>query len=255
LKLTITASNKNRLKRGDKASEWFVKSIQWQTFTDFELLIADGGSDNYEDLQDWLGNYDGPIPMRLVQHKIGDVFLRALLNNVGVRNAKAPYIMTTDVDMLYGPKFVETLVGKLGPNVFVESRTMYLKPKAVALIYNVVADPCTNIDDCKRGRIKKRTTAGGCQCTHIDNWSKVRGFDESYFGWGSEDQDLLRRVQKAGIRVRWMGESKKSIMLFHQPHVRPNVKRDLEHQEENKKRLESITDYAVNPDGWGGKKD
>ena len=49
--LTITASNKNRLDINNISSQYFIKSIQWQSFTDFELLIADGGSDNYDELK------------------------------------------------------------------------------------------------------------------------------------------------------------------------------------------------------------
>jgi hypothetical protein len=41
-------------------------------------------------------------------------------------------------------------------------------------------------------------------------------------------------------------------MLFHLPHPR-NTKRDLEYQEENKRRLDKIEHYAVNPNGWGDK--
>ena len=249
--LTITASNKNRLDINNISSQYFIKSIQWQSFTDFELLIADGGSDNYDELKKYFNSFNGPIKMNLVQHKIGDVFLRALLNNVGIRNSKTPYILCTDVDMLFAKDFVKTVVSKLNENNFVESRTMYWKSKFVNKIYSGEIDPYNNINDCKKGRIKKRTTAGGCQCAHINVWNKIRGFDERYYGWGSEDYDLLTRVIKCGINVEWIGESLEEIMLFHQPHER-NVTRDLVFQEENKKILHSIKEYKVNQDGWGG---
>jgi predicted glycosyltransferase involved in capsule biosynthesis len=254
-KLTITASNRDRLQIKDcERSAMFLKSIQWQTYKDFELLIADGGSQNYDEIKEYFASHTGDIPMRIVQCKIGEAFLRAKLNNVGVRNAKAEYIMTTDVDMLFGKDFVKTLMSKVGKNILVESRTMYLKPLPAKMIYEGKIDPYNDIDNCKRGRIKKRTTAGGCQCMHINSWEKIRGFDESYVGWGSEDYDLLTRAKKAGIRARWMGESRESIMLFHLPHSR-DTKKDLEYQEENKKRLNRIKHYAVNPDGWGDRKD
>jgi hypothetical protein len=51
-----------------------------------------------------------------------------------------------------------------------------------------------------------------------------------------------------------MGESQESIMLFHQPHER-NTVRDLKFQNENKKLLNKIRSYAVNPGEWGGVKD
>jgi len=253
-KLTITASNRDRLKIKDcPRSEWFLKSIQWQDFEDFELLIADGGSENYEEIKEYFAKHKGPIPMRIVQHKIGEAFLRSTLNNVGIRNAAAEYIMTTDVDMLFGKEFVSTLMKNVSPNVLVESRTMYWKSQLAKQIYEGKRNPYENLDECKRGRLKKRTTAGGCQCMNIKSWEKIRGFDESYIGWGSEDYDLLTRAKKAGIRIKWIGEGLESIMLFHQPHKR-DTKKDLEYQEENKKRLSIIGKESVNPNGWGGKK-
>ena len=51
-KLTITASNLNRFKLDDPASQWLIKSLQFQDCTDFEFLMADGGSDNYEEIKE-----------------------------------------------------------------------------------------------------------------------------------------------------------------------------------------------------------
>lgn len=253
MKLTVTASNRDRLQIGSDATNLFIRSLQWQTFQDFELLIADGGSKNYEETKEYLENYDGPVPMRMVQHKIGDAFLRSLLNNVGIRNAKAEYIMTTDVDMAFGPKFLQTLNELLSTKIFIDSRTMYWKLPFAKMIYGGKKDLYNKVEECRIGRIKKRTTAGGCQCTHIDNWRRVRGFDENYIGWGSEDQDLLQRIKMSGIKIQWLGESNETIMLFHQPHVRENLKQDLAYQHKNKKLLNKIKEYVVNPNGWGGK--
>ena len=65
--------------------------------------------------------------MRVAELKLGEKFERARLNNVGVRNANTPYIMTTDVDMFFAPKFVETMIANLNPKRFIESRTLYWK--------------------------------------------------------------------------------------------------------------------------------
>jgi len=254
--LTITASNKNRLKLDELASQWFIKSIQWQDCKDFELLIADGGSDNYEEIKEYFESHDGPIKMSIVKHEIGDVFLRATLNNVGIRNSRTDYIMTTDVDMLFARGFVNTLVGLVKPNCLVESRTMYLKQGVMKEIYaGIGGNPYENVECLKRGRIKKRTTAGGCQCLHKDSWEKIRGFDESYYGWGSEDYDLYARVSRQRWKIKWMGESREAIELFHQHHHHPNLKEELKHQSGNKKRLATIGKRELNPDGWGGVKD
>lgn len=254
-KLTITASNLNRLNVSNcKRSEYFIKSIQWQDFKDFELLIADGGSDNYEEIKQYFENYGGKIPMRIIQYKI-DLFSRSFLNNLGIRNANSKYIATTDVDMLFAKNFVSEVIENVGKNILVESRTMYLKKLLMEKIYNDELNPYNNIHNCKRGRIKKRTSAGGFQCMHINSWTKLRGFDERYKVWGSEDYDLLTRSKMAGIKTKWIGESRESIKLFHQQHSKKNIKNDLKWQEKNKKILNNITNYIANLDTtWGAKK-
>jgi len=250
MKLTITASNRDRLKLNDNASQWFLKSIQWQDYDDFELLIADGGSQNYEELKHYFESSKERIPMRIVQHKIGIPFERALLNNVGIRNAKGDYVMCTDVDMVLGKDFAKILMKNAGDNILVESRTMYWKQPIAESIYKGERNPYNDLDACKVGRIKKRTSAGGCQCMKKTSWEKIHGFSESFIGWGSEDYDLLTRAQLAGFKVVWMGENN-DIMLFHQPHPK-NVIEDLKYQENNKKILAKIKSPIVNPNGWGG---
>jgi len=253
MKLTIVASNRDRFKIDNSASNLFIKSIQWQTYTDFELLVVDSMSKDYEEIKEYLESYSGKIPIRVIQHKT-DLFSRSLLNNVGIRNGKGEYVLCTDIDMLFGKDFIKTVMENVGPNILVESRTMYLKDKITRRIYSGELDPYNDLDGIKLGRIKKRSTAGGTQCMHIDSWTKLHGQNELMKVWGSEDFELLTRAKMAGIKVIWLGEKRDNIMLFHQAHPKPNLKRDLEWQEKNKKFLHNIESYVANPEGWGGKK-
>lgn len=253
MKLTIVASNRDRLNLENPSGRLFLKSIQWQDYFDFELLVVDGGSRNFDELEKYFSSQPFLIPMRIIQHKIGEPFLRALLNNIGIRNANGVYIMTTDVDMVFAPPFVSTLVGLLAPDVIVESRTMYWWDSTAKALYESDKNQY-NMEELRVGKIKKRTTAGGCQCMHKNSWSVIRGFDESYVGWGSEDYDLYTRACRSGLKPKWMGEDPDSIMLFHQPHAKSNeqIRKDLAYQEENKKRLMNIRSFTANPNGWGG---
>lgn len=255
MKLTVAASNRDRLKLNEPASQWFLKSIQWQEYDDFELLIVDSNSENFEDLKNYFENTHFRIPIRIVQHKM-DLFSRSELNNVGIRNANGEFIACTDVDILYAKNFISTVMSIAEKNCLIESRTMYWKQPVADKIYNGILDPYNDINSCKVSRIKKRSSAGGFQCMHIDSWNKISGYDERYRVWGSEDQDLLIRVQMAGIKIKWLGESLDAIMLFHQPHAKKDIKYDLEWQEKNKVFLNSIKDYRANLGvSWGGIRD
>jgi len=251
MKLSIATSNRNRFNPLSNSTKWFIKSLENQTCKDFELVIADGGSDNIQDLEDFAKNYNN-FPIKIVRFPIGEKFERSRLNNVAIKNSSSDYIMTTDVDMFFATEFVETLLSKCSENHFIESRTMYWKQPLADQIYNGKLNPFIDLNSCKIGRIKKRTTAGGCQCAHRKLWNKVRGFDERYLGWGSEDCDLLNRMGISGAKIKWLGEETNSIMLFHQPHGKPNLAGDLKDQSKNKNILNSVKSYIANPDGWGG---
>jgi predicted glycosyltransferase involved in capsule biosynthesis len=254
-KLTIVASNRNRFDPFNNSTIWFIKSLQRQTCMDFELVIVDGGSRNIDEIKDFCKR--AKFDMRVVDFKLGKKFERARLNNAGIRNAKYPYIMTTDVDMFFAKEFVATLIKHLEPHVFIESRTMYWKPPIANAIYSGEIDPFEDLEAVKVGRIKKRTTAGGCQCAHIKQWEKVRGFDETMIQWGSEDYDLYLRISHVTSETIWMGERRESIMVFHQPHYKSKeqVLDDLKHQNENKKTLilsRQNPSRHVNRNQWGG---
>ncbi|MBN2710348.1 MAG: glycosyltransferase [Calditrichaceae bacterium] len=47
---------------------------------------------------------------------------------------------------------------------------------------------------------------------------KVDGFDENYQGWGNEDDDLGRRLYKAGVYGRTEFKNEFPIHMYHKPH-------------------------------------
>jgi predicted glycosyltransferase involved in capsule biosynthesis len=250
-RLTIVVPNRDRLDFTQLSSQYFLKSLQWQKCLDFEMVVIDGGSKNYEEIKKQLESND-KFKTIVIQHKIGEVFHKTLLNNIAIRSIKDGYVMTTDADILFHPDFICELRKRLSPNVFVESRVMYLKPPTIEKLYKGEINQY-NIDAIKEGRIKKRTTPGAAQCMHRSNWDKLHGYDEEYVGWGSEDYDLVLRAGMI-LKTVWMGESTKEIMAFHQPHSKTveQIKKDLAYQEENKKILSRIVNPIVNPKSWGG---
>ena len=263
MKLSLVVSNKNRLfTPGTRfkervheinASTWFLKSIQWQTFQDCELVIADGGSDNYDELVDYFADVGGPIPIHVYRHDIGDVFLRSTLNNVGVRRAQGEYIATTDADMIFSSDFVQTVVNNVSKGIILELKTFHLRKGATEEIHKGKIDICSDFETCQRTRKagKPTNSPGGCQCMHRDKWSELHGFDESFYGWGSEDRDLVKRARMHGLKEHWVATKRGNIKILHQEHYK-DVEYNLGFQETNKKRLEQAKKAVVNKKEWGG---
>ena len=254
MKLSIATSNKNRLKVHSPSARAFFKSLEQQTCKDFEVVIADGGSINLAELKKWIETLNkGHISVRIVRHDIGDVFLRSLLNNVAVRRSEGEYILATDVDMIFRDDFVKTILKKANKEILLESKTFHLRDGMTKLIHNEKVDPKTQFEyiKSKRGYGRATSSPGGCQCMHRDNWNAIRGYDETFYGWGSEDRDLVKRIKMYGLKEIWTGQDLQSVMILHQNHPQ-NKKRDLEFQHHNKKRLALANKAVVNLEGWGG---
>lgn len=251
LPLTVIIPNRDRMSPSLKGTDFLFESLKRQTVNNFKILVMDGGSSNFSELKEWLISKQIPN-LSILQKVMVGKFHKTLLNNTAIRLCDTEYIMTTDADMFFASKFFETLMKHLSPDMFIESRTMYWKPTTANLIYSGKLNPFDDLESCKIGRIKKRTTSGGCQCGHKSIWNKIRGYDERYMGWGSEDTDLTSRISKAGFQIRWLGESLESIMLFHQPHDKINPTQDMQDQYRNLTYLQNIKTHEANPEGWGG---
>lgn len=77
----------------------------------------------------------------------------------------------------------------------------------------------------------------------------VGAFDESFEGWGSEDNDLLIRLRNRGCTVLPLEGFNHA---YHMPH--PEAPNRHEEAERNIARLQSLAEdenRVVNPDGWG----
>ena len=248
--LTVIIPNRDRIDPNSKLTQFQMQSFVHQTVKDFKLIVIDGGSKNVEDLKAYFASIEFP-KTTFMEHKIVGKWHKTLLNNMAIRKADTPHIMTTDADIFFAPKFFGRILPLLDPNKFIESRTMYWAGGIIKEIYDGVKNPFKDIDACKIGRIKKRTTPGACQCASKILWEKVRGYDERYLGWGSEDVDLWRRMCLVSKSV-WVGESMEDIMLFHQPHDKFDPVEDMKDQYRNLNFYNNIKTHEANPDGWGG---
>lgn len=254
IELSIVSSNLNRLNPNSDISKLFLRSILWQKNRNIELIITDGGSSNIDEVEAWFKDQQKDFELKIIKTKLPQgLFSRGYLNNVGVKRANGKYIMTTDVDIMFSPLMSEKVLSSCRTDLLIEARTLYWRRNFAQQVYAGKVDPEKDILKCStgHGRVKYRTTAGGCQCMHRDNWFKLRGYDERYKVWGSEDASLILRANLMGLRERWICEERPEIILFHQPHAKTNPKVDLEWQDKNKQFLNNTKTYEANPLGWG----
>ena len=126
--------------------------------------------------------------------------------------------MTMDADMILADTMLETALAELRA----EPRTI------------VLCQSCDLPEDCAlpadprairagfealraRGTLRAQYGTGGIQVLPRSFLFDVRGYDEDMVWWGALDTDMVRRAQRAGLRVAWV--TYRTAML-HQWHPR-----------------------------------
>jgi hypothetical protein len=168
----------------------------------------------------------------------------------------ARFVLPTDIDMLFAPDFVETLLRVhlvYGP-ALVMCRFKDLPATALDGEIDVVGDfeRLAGL-----GEWVGEHACGPCLSTARAWCEKVRGFDERFKLWGFMDSDYQARAERDGLRPVWVDER---TTLLHQWHPRKfDVHRDDPEQQQkmrltyeaNRKLMEGDTSIVRNASGWG----
>jgi glycosyltransferase involved in cell wall biosynthesis len=208
----------------EDALEAVLRSLSRQADADFEVIVADDGSDQATArvVEAWKAQ---------VGHRVEHVwhedagFRAAEIRNRAVLASRGSYILFLDGDCLARPNFVATHRKLAEHGAFVTGNRVLLSPE---LTVKVLAEkltpetwplarwcaqrlaggvnrlsallrlPLGPLRDMRRGEWQ------GARSCNLAMWrsdlDKVDGFDADYSGWGKEDSDLILRLLHAGVR-------------------------------------------------------
>ena len=193
-----------------------LESLSFQTCKDFHVNFVDYGSQtrNARAVRELTDSLD--FCRYFYSDTRGQPWNRSRALNIGVRRSRTKFVLTTDVDMIFAPNFVEEVLKAQDGQVVVQCAPRWL-PEAFAYSGTRVG----SWDTCPIG---DRAQKGGCQCVPYDAMVKIGGFDESCEYWGAEDRDLHKRLLRFGLSERWVNNS---TSIYHQwhPSERGNVPR------------------------------
>jgi len=240
-----------------------IKSIYLQNRPNpsdcIEVIIADYGSSE-EKLSEMLKMIE---PYNCVVYRCSPehapLWSLSIARNIGIRRAKASYIMTLDADII------------LEQNVFLATMEILNKQHRTLLISRVRNLHQINLqeinlpmdyDKLSENCFPMRPGCGGLMCAHRHLWYNLRGFDERMKGWGAEDDDFRGRAAKHG----WVQKDlqnhvfeKGKTKVFHQHHVRPwlvaseqiTAEQHSELAIENKRIFKQSASIKRNDEKWG----
>lgn len=188
-----------------------MESLLQQTFQDFEVLVVDNGSSD-QGTQGLKQNYSG---LNLHLEHLGSNQGFAVANNIGARLARGEWIALLNADAYPKPDWLEQLLDAANrrpefsffcsrqlqsaqPDVLDGSGDEYhISGLAWRRFYNFPA---------KEYGLKEEEVFSACAAAAMykrENFSRVGGFDESYFAY-FEDVDLSFRLRLAGGRCLYV---------------------------------------------------
>jgi len=215
-------------------------SVKRQTVQPFEVIISDDGSqqDIVAGIKDLLPELSFPIQYIRQEDK---GFRLAKCRNNAVKQARGDYLVFIDQDILSTPGYLEVFAKKQKRRRFLTAlpvllnagQTDQINEQAVRLgsYFNLITHK--QMKRIHRQFFKdsfyyyqrkfllwndaRPKVRGGVFGLFKEDLLKVDGFDENYRGWGNEDDDLGRRLYKAGIVGQTAFYNEFPVHLYHPP--------------------------------------
>ena len=213
-----------------------LKSVVGQSVLPEEVIIADDGSDERTAnlIRDINKNFPIPI-IHLWQSDEG--YQLAKIRNKAFLKAKSELLIQIDGDVILHPDFINDHKRMAEPGTFMSgTRTLVDKPLSEQIVNGQF--PISKIGSEKNHFIKKYNSwyskllsrlnyflqRGKSNYKHVlgcnmsfwkSDLEKVNGYNESFKGWGKEDNDLAIRLMNAGVQLRFI---KFAGILYHLHH-------------------------------------
>ena len=187
-----------------------LQSLARQTFTDFEVIFVDYGSQSRyaDDTRALVESFD--FCRYVYTDTRGRPWNRSHALNTGVRQSTARYIMTTDVDMIYPSDFVATFMAAAD-----ERKVFHVFHHLLPEGYTAWDKLHTQLD-----LPVAQDALGACHFVAREQFVAIGGFDELYCYWGIEDRDLNLRERAVGLEVEVLNDR---TYMHHQWHPPANL--------------------------------
>ena len=184
-----------------------LRSIREQTYAAglVRVLVVDYGSEPSSQA----------VIMRLcAQHDVeylrvdeAPVWSRARCLNIGIRRASTTFLMTSDADIMLSRGYLADAIRALeaSPLSVLCSSMLDLPEESVEVMKNAVRPGGQLALDRWKDWCSPRFGSSyhrSVVLTYTAFFLLIRGYDEHYEVWGSEDDDLMRRFRYLGLRPR-----------------------------------------------------
>jgi glycosyltransferase involved in cell wall biosynthesis len=214
-------------------------SLLNQSLLPDELIISDDGSteDIVSEISDIIKKFSFPVKFVSQPNK---GFRLAKVRNNGVKISNGDLLIFLDQDIIYTKDFLKTFTDNKKEKLFLTSYPIRLDEMQSDKISEVKIrnyDFLENIRSEQKQKIKKQyfrdfvsylglqiklvkqkpKLRGGVCAINRNDYFLVNGYDEMFKGWGNEDDDIRKRLYKAGVKGYNPFYKDFPLHLYHEP--------------------------------------
>jgi glycosyltransferase involved in cell wall biosynthesis len=211
-----------------------------------ELIVVDYGSADVEAIVGTTNRWGA----RVVRVNARGRWNRSHCLNVGIREARASRVLTTDADILFTPRTIQSILESVA-----EDRDFFLiqcRDLPAMDLDELSTFDFQSLDS--KSTLRPPWGMGGCACFRKAFAIEVRGYDERLEWWGSEDNDFVQRAMQHGEEVHWLDKADARCYHVWHPKLTDVKAKDEKFQEVVKRnRILVSCDTAVvrNAFPWG----
>ncbi len=179
-----------------------LESLKHQDNKAFKVIFVDYGSDatNADEVSALLQQY--AFVTYVYSYTEGTAWNRSKAVNIGVQLATTDYVLTADIDMIFMPSFNDLVIEQCKQDRVVFFKVGYLSEKE---------DFKSN--DFKPESFSNHRAKGICLYPKTA-LERVNGFDEFFNCWGSEDEDIIQRLEFLSYDIHFY----EKVLIYHQYH-------------------------------------
>lgn len=219
---------------------------------DLEIIISDYGSEDSEGYAESLE----ALGARYFYFETDGVWSRSRALNLGIKEARGEYIVTTDSDMVFTPSTFPALLNLLEDNQD-SSFILQCRDLPEGIDHEYLLSESVNWEEVDAlSKLRPRWGMGGLIAFHRSAYVEIRGLDERFEIYGGEDLDLAKRLVRAGYKRNWILDPQ--IKMYHVWH--PSSRQMADETPEGRAAIARNTnihksDISVirNLEHWGGR--
>ena len=221
--------------------ELVLKSIECQTITPKEVIIADDGSTS--ETKELVSRFLQDSELNIIYSWQEDKGFRAAKSrNKAIVKANTNYIVLIDGDMILHPRFIEDHISNAKAGYFVQGSRVLLTQKKTK---QVLDQQKINLSFFSSGLLNRKNAfysnslsrmsrdknfLGGIKSCNMAFYRQdcinVNGFNNDFKGWGREDSEFIVRLFNNGIKRKSLHYNAIQYHLWHNENKNPLLHRN-----------------------------